>query len=603
MDLPVAASTPVRARSPSTCDIRTVSTFGHSAHEVALQPVLPEDVLLEVLAASDLPNAARMMRVSRFLYAEGPKVVLQEPITIDTNLLLRQLLVFLRVGGQRRMRFVRTLSVSIYQADEHNFQCLLHAIRHMSNLHSLSFAVHSEDQLLRFLSMETTRLKLDQINVLDVLRSFSILFRPEITPGTSHRLVLALLHMVNLHRLYLPGIENLLQSWDTDLPLPFLTGPLLRDLQMYSVGELGLTMLKGLRAPLVSICLNFTTDDATDTVFDRVEDADLLPLHPVELLSYAQHSLEKLEAYGWYTHPFIPPNRDIVYPKMSVLTLERAEMPITMSYIRAYPNLTLLRHRTLEADMSNFNDNARRRHDHRHRFNVSQQLESGLTWTQMQNFDGSVLDLYLLGLTCQIDCVSLYDIRSDLRYQLGPVLSYARPRRLHLDGSPGDLSGPAEETFALLRGEGCSRLESLTLTVNLDDTDQNPDMSALLESLRHSLAHTRLQELSVDVRLSPLAMILRQSSQALETCERAPDGLPPQGRTDPDDYPLCLAERNAARFDLEGYMHSLTDTIPTLCKASVHLSGLGGRYQCVALDPSGQVRYGDFEEPSWCRRT
>ncbi|KAI9061131.1 hypothetical protein FKP32DRAFT_1594811 [Trametes sanguinea] len=550
---------------------------------MGFQPVFPEDVLLEVLAAADRPEAARMMSTSRFLYSEGSKIILRKPITISSDRCLSRFLVFILAEGTRRTKFVRSLSFC--NLDGEDFGQLRIALLDMSNLASLSVTTSSELQLLASLELLGSCNKADDKGLYRILRSLTI-ENMEISHEASQTLIAALPYMTDLQNLNLPPGDMFLESHPA-LPSALAELPAIQTLQLAYIYEQGITMLKALRSPLVSARLHFDAlGDAT--FFDTADETDLLEVHPVRLLSHSQSSLEELFAYGWLTHLDILPDTSLVYPKMRRLDLEYTEWPLTMAYIRAYPNLTHLRYHTLDADLPVYKGYLDAL-DNRHRLNVEAQRLSKHNWNSLQRVSGSLVDVYMLGLTCPVDNLRISNAPDGHCYQLGPILALTRPRHLELNDWFGTLSGPAGDAFAALQGDGGSRLVSLNCRKRLNEKHGDVDIGAIMEGFKVSLSHTPVQQIKISVLFSGLDTRPRPGSSydiALRQLDRLRKLPPPN----PADYPMCLAERSAAQFDLKRYMASLMDAVPTLRQAEITFDGPRRFWKRVSLE-SEQLRY------------
>ncbi|KAI9068419.1 hypothetical protein FKP32DRAFT_1618713 [Trametes sanguinea] len=557
------------------------------------QPRLPGDILLEILAAAETPYAARMMAVSRFLYVEGAKVILRRPIYLYREKELVKFLAFLDTD-LHRLDFVHTLDIRLHTVNEDVFVKFLGALYNMPNIRSLSIALHSRTQLHQVLAILDMRAQNSEYpGLYEVLHSLTLdIFGLE--APSANKLVRALPRMCNLRSLSIASGDLLLEV-HPDLASAFSAITSLKSFQMGYTHDHGISLLQNLRSQLVSVNLNFLPIGGGLAFFDFVSDVELLQLHPVALLAHSQASLEKLDAFGWTTHSALPPNVDCVYPKMRHLDLEHTSIPLTMPYIRAYPNLTHLRYETSECEMVDSESTAL--HDHQHRLNVADQLASGLTWRCLQDFHGSVVDLYMLGLTCRIERVYLQVVHPKVFYQLAAALAHAQPRHLELSNWPGKPTGPDEETFTIMRGQGASRLESLHFTAGLGQGDEGVDFPVLMENLKDSLSHSSLRDLKAKIRLSGLDPrpddLRREFAHLQRHCLRA--SLPAlRPSPEPTDYPLVDAEQSANRFDLEHYTRSLVSAVPTLREVEITLLGPRDRWRRATL-VSGRVQCEDKE--------
>ncbi|KAL7278964.1 hypothetical protein ACG7TL_006796 [Trametes sanguinea] len=552
------------------------------------QPVISGDVYLELLAAADRPEVASMMCASRFLYSEGSKAILRDPVAISSQQHLSRFLVFLLAEGPRRLQFVRSLQLHMTppSANDDLFQRLFVAIRGMSQLRSLSIAVHSERQLVDLIALVNIRAERDGNGAFDALHTL-ILDVAKISAEASLALIAAVPNLSSLRALSIPNGDLLFDSHPS-LASAFAELPSIQKIDMPCIFEGGVSMLRGLRSNLVSAKLDFLPY-GDDAFFDNASNTTLRACHPAKLLAHSQSSLEELYSYGWKTHPDILPDTSAVYPKMRTLELENAGYPLTMAYIRAYPNLTRLRYQTLESDKMTYDRESIESYDIRHRLNVTAQLASGCTWSQLQEYSGSVVDLYMLGLTCPIDNIHLDLGTRALCYQLLPVLSHTRPRHLQFYGWPGNPSGPAEEVFSVFCGEAGSHLESFELNTALCKGDEDVDLPAIMDALKSALTHTPVQELRFTISLTELDN-RPDSTSTLAMMRRQRWRLPTPPPLDPTAYPLCAAERSAEDFDLQLYVNGLQDAIATLVRAQITLRGPRDSWRQASL-ASGQLHY------------
>ncbi|OSC97742.1 hypothetical protein PYCCODRAFT_1398369 [Trametes coccinea BRFM310] len=581
------------------------------------QPVLPEDVLLAVLATMDRPDAARMMRASRFLYSEGPKVILSGTITICSDKDLSRFLSFINTDRARRSKFVRSLRVDIPERDgSEHFQRLGVALEGCSYLSSLSVAVHSFDQIFSFFALLDADVRDNGSgrglhNLIDSL-VLQIHLRSHFSDSEPQRcrmaLSRALPRMTNLRMLSITFDADLVMS-DPDCSSALFAMRSIQTLRLCGSLDNAFSTLKNLRSQLVSVTLNSWSFVAGhDWAVNYV--ADVRTLHPVELLSHSQSTLTELRTYQWTTHSDIPPDTRFIYPKMRRLDLEKTGLPITMVYINAYPNLSHLRYSTPEVKRASdeefmrekypfpmfmsadWRDLSIQRYDERHRFNVTAQNASGRTWAHLEKLCGHLLDLYMLGLTCTVDQVTLHLVASDkFSYMVDPVLTYLCPRSLKLlEGWPGNISGSAAQAFDVFCGKGGSRLEYLELRTCLLWGHKDVDFSEVMEGITSSLSQTRLQELKAEIYIGKHS--LRDSDTVRIThvdYHRSGPYLPP-----PHDpyYPLSPAEHSAECLDLEEWLCSFGQAVSMLRKAEIVVVGPWRRWRRAVL-ASGEVHYED----------
>lgn len=387
---------------------------------MATSPVLNDDILMEVLRACPRSDCSRFMRTSRFFYMHGFKTLLSDTVDLAT------------------------------EEDVSRF-----------------FSYLSKPEGARFQSV----------------RSLHFDLSVDLKEEAARALTVALPSLSNLDELSISCVEDFLSS-DAGLSdaLAMLTS--IRNIRLSYIGPLALKMLQSLRSKLVSATLGFDSNFNEDEGF-----FDLLPLeewptyHPTVLLAHSQSTLEVLVSYRWDTDPDIIPRPTIVYPKMYRLHLERPLLPLSVSLIRAYPNLAQL---LLFDSVPRHSSSNHLRYSDRRSLNISQQEVSGTTWEELGKYRGTLVDLYMLGLTCPIAEVDLLDWQGEALYMLDPVLFDARPRRLTLKQRSWELEDSGADPFAVFRGRGGTRLEFLHVAFGVGHYERAGDFDVAAALVRVS---------------------------------------------------------------------------------------------------------------------
>ncbi|KAI0686212.1 hypothetical protein C8Q76DRAFT_762049 [Earliella scabrosa] len=163
------------------------------------------------------------------------------------------------------------------------------------------------------------------------------------------------------------------------------------------------------------------------------------------------------------------------YPRLRSLVLESPFPPVTMDYSRAYPNLASLAIYGIH-DMFEF-------HGHRRRNREQQEQELTWSWRSLREFRGSILVLYVLGLTCHVRriCVDDFDHQPN-GVLLQTVLSDTRPSHLELR-----LLGAhslRKSYCPVFKHDSTHCLKSFTLIVKLVCEDVEMDLEVFLKSIR-----------------------------------------------------------------------------------------------------------------------
>lgn len=403
---------------------RSLTVLDLLRSSMASRPVLNHDILLEVTAAACWDYAAALLDTCRFIHYEGHKALLRQTVYLDSPATLLDFLAFLRYG--------------------------------------LDDARHSSVRDL-YLALERSRMM----------------------KKASPQLLLSLPLMHNLASLSISESEFVFDD-DFGLCGAFAALTSLRELHLPAAGERTVQFLQTSQSTFVTVNISFPPEYDEDGFFDEcITPMDAWPqYHPAVLLANSRLTLRDLECERWYTHPEIMPDPGLVYSEMRRLRMASASMPLTLPFIRAYPNLTYLSIHTGESDDGHcYASDVQRYTDHR-RKNMLAQAPPGCSWAELGEYSGSLVDFYLLGLVCPIGRVELRALHRNHRYMLGPALSCARPRRLVLHGWPGLLESPPD-VFAALQGEAGSRLEHLSLDARLDGKDRDADVSIILVRLSY----------------------------------------------------------------------------------------------------------------------
>ncbi len=296
---------------------------------------------------------------------------------------------------------------------------------------------------------------------------------------------------------HLKRLETLVLS-DGDDSLTALPGLLdtiaqlitIRKLEVRYAGDVTCRLLSKMQASLTHISLDWLQEDC-DFFYSNFPSSSRYPqwpnYHPVPLLSKWRTTLEELECASWFNCPGGLPRYTQIYPKLRRLSIERDDNPRIAPYIHAYPNLTHLCVLSEYDQLWNYSGTALvdgiRLLRIRHATNVrSQEGPDGAnTWPQLQQFEGTLVDLYLLGITCCILRVSLcFSVNPRDLELLPPALPYAQPQHLKVHGTGMLLAHPRYGLTKLLREPCAARLESLVLGLDFKETEGLDVVTALV---------------------------------------------------------------------------------------------------------------------------
>ncbi|KAI0819425.1 hypothetical protein BC628DRAFT_1423777 [Trametes gibbosa] len=272
------------------------------------------------------------------------------------------------------------------------------------------------------------------------------------------------------------------------------------------------------------------------------------------------------------------PDPALVYPEMRHLVMRCAEsLPCTIAFVQAYPNLRCLSLSSWEGEDGWLPDG----HTEQREINLRAQAAPGQSWGVLHEYSGSLSDLYVLGLVCCIERARLYNPVPGHIHLLDPVLSYARPRRL-VFGHTLEGADTLLDVSAAIRGSGGSRLEDLTLPIELQSKDKAADVNGLMHALLSSLEHAPLGAIQLCIDTWHV--------DARPQRERVRDVPPPPLRPRSEDYPLNAAERSVNEFDVSEYVHRFAQRVRTLRRATVRVIGPRGRWREVTLLEGGEIR-------------
>lgn len=383
---------------------------------------LTYDTLLHVISVTvNAKESIKLMETCKVLYHEGAKIALRKPITIFNEDQLILFLRFLRAEDLSRCRHLRQLELWSFTPELDGLPVFIETLPHLISL-----------ELLRFPNAEE-------------------LLELQFSDSSEPALLRAFAALTTLRRIDISGAKGETCSF-----------------------------LSSLQSPLVSLRIDFLPDDDI-SLWDMLDTSSWSKYHPAVLLANFAPTLQELQCMCWYTNEnTVSPV--VVYPNMRKLSIELHDFPIrTDPFIRAFPNLTDLRVNT-EYHENYYSEDIQESHDK----NVARQLDplnSCGTWSHLEHFTGTLIDLYAIGLTSHIHRVTLIHTlpdgpRADI---LATVLRYARPVHLKLEGITGTMLGDAERGFiSVLRGRGGANLSNLEMSVNLGREDQEKDLAAVV---------------------------------------------------------------------------------------------------------------------------
>ena len=183
-------------------------------------------------------------------------------------------------------------------------------------------------------------------------------------------------------------------------------------------------------------------------------------LHPISILKNARMTLESLFIRSW------PPctnelNSYITYPNMRCVDIMDVFFPPIIPWVASYPRLDKfnahhIHSNAQEGHMNDVSEDDLADFQEQHLYNVEQQLVHG-SWPRLLNIEGSVFDIYCLGITCRISSLTLIPSPVSLPF-VPEIVALARPVSLKIQ-FPEDL--PPSSVAAILCHPGLQELEDL----------------------------------------------------------------------------------------------------------------------------------------------
>ncbi|OBZ71383.1 hypothetical protein A0H81_08799 [Grifola frondosa] len=141
---------------------------------------------------------------------------------------------------------------------------------------------------------------------------------------------------------------------------------------------------------------------------------------PAVLLHHSSATLEDLTVYGATFQS------ELQFPRVRKLSLHRVDYPPLALVARIFPSLV-----DLTFSNSHRGDDLRVADCQYRQLNRSVQLAGG-GWTSLDRLAGEPVDLYRLGLTCQIRRVEISHVDRDTRETVAHILSDSRPSHVHI---------------------------------------------------------------------------------------------------------------------------------------------------------------------------
>lgn len=224
-----------------------------------------------------------------------------------------------------------------------------------------------------------------------------------------------------------------------DLADVLATVKTIKHLSLHAIGSHARRMLCNLSSPLISADLSMVPFDDTDSVDVELlsalgeDDRGALSRSPIDLLRGSQETLEMLtgqgcetlcDAEGWYS------SRS--YPHVRLVDLKDNDIPITIHYAYAFPNLCNLSIETSHELLAGLGIIDWEGFFRVRKRNKVEQRQFG-TWATIAWCRASLVDHFMLGLMCPVKTICVVGPYMDPN-MLFHVLKTTRPSSLLLEG-------------------------------------------------------------------------------------------------------------------------------------------------------------------------
>ncbi|KAM5538643.1 hypothetical protein V8D89_007672 [Ganoderma adspersum] len=248
----------------------------------------------------------------------------------------------------------------------------------------------------------------------------------------------------------------------------------LKTLDLSDAGERCASLLRDLQSSLVLADINFSVSNlqlplAADAAVHHNN------TNPILLLKGSQSTLKSLSTTFSGSSPDGPR-----YANVTSLSLSCVDFPAIEDYIRAFPNLLSLS--TFECGGLR-NDPWPHLWEDRRATSMLHQARHG-TWRSLRHYTGSVFELWIFGLTCQIHTVEItgFPQRGASPRMFNDVLLAVRPSVLVLT-LPGASCLLNAALRSVLSEEGRLRELSLRILLNINGNDKTVSLGDVLDLL------------------------------------------------------------------------------------------------------------------------
>ncbi|KAM5534489.1 hypothetical protein V8D89_011821 [Ganoderma adspersum] len=302
-------------------------------------------------------------------------------------------------------------------------------------------------------------------------------------------------------------------------------------------------LIQSLPSSLVSAQLFFTpqNEEARQPLYSTAE------FHPLAILQRSALTLKTLTCGFWWDidpRAFISLPK-VSYPNMHTFVFYESRSPTLAPYVKSFPNLAHLAIADSSLTPRWHSDHAQLAVIQR-KMNLAQcSAPESPSWKQLCDYDGRLVDLWFLGLSCPIPRLILDDTPTERPpLALTDVLAYAHPTELTIAFSRCSLTDVLRSDFlSALGAEDASGLRRLTLSIELDaKEDRDLDVGRALEDIAATISRLNLTNLSIELNEVNL-------------------GKPEKAA---GSKSLSREQRTLDEFDVQEFMSCLALSIPTL---------------------------------------
>ena len=410
--------------------------------EAFTQCRLNGDVLLLVLSVSPPKTATSMMATSRFLYHEGAKKILRQPVRLQgLEETIVSLLLFVRAEDFARCSYLRTLCIAMDYIPTYIVKVLTELLPRLTGLERLELA--AEEMLV---------------------------FHPQLLPAFASLRTVKTLVLVNAGE----RSFNLIRALKSKLTSAYIYVPNSRTIVG---GLLNITSLH----PINVFKRSASTLEALTFGFWCEFNPDVLNVRAAVIYP-------KLRTLTFVNNPSPMPVRYMeAYPNLTHLHFS------VDNEARPFHDFGLA-------------SSIREQREKNLSFQDEEQRDDVVSWEHLEVFTGRVFDLWMLGLAFPIPRLVLEDAPAARPHgALTDVLQYACPEQLTLSFRGSSfLEVQRSDFLRALRSEGASNLKTLKIELHLATRDRELDVRRALVSpltLTHAYRCVRLERRDADIDL------------------------------------------------------------------------------------------------------